>query len=405
MARNDEITEDVHFHKTVTFRAWKHELKFRTSQALFSSHDIDTGTRFLLRTIVEAGYRPFKSILDIGCGYGPLGITLKILCPESAVHLTDRDALAVEYSRRNAELNGLTGVEVYGSLGYDDITRNDFDLIISNIPGKAGEPVVAYLLREARFYLAPGGTAAIVVVSPLEKTVVKILAETPGAETVLRRNRSGHAVFHYRFTGERPPKPGPSAFERGVYRRKDAAMRLDKLEYAMQTAYGMPEFDSLSYDTEILLKALKDIKKEIRRAVAFNPGQGHVPVVLWKLLRPRNITIVDRDLLALRYSKLNLILNGCPAESVSPFHRVGLDMENRGDIDLVAGVLRDENKDAVRLTFDRAAELISPGGMIVLSGSSTPVTRLVTHAETKENLVIKSRQRRRGYSLLVLEKV
>ena len=101
------MDEDVYFHKTVTFRAWKHSLQFRTSQELFSSHDIDTGTKFLLRTIVEADYGNFQRILDVGCGYGPLGLTLKSLHPDSIVHLFDRDALAVEYSRQNAELNGL----------------------------------------------------------------------------------------------------------------------------------------------------------------------------------------------------------------------------------------------------------------------------------------------------------
>ena len=159
---------DVYFHKLVTYRAWKHELKFKTSQELFSAFDIDTGTKFLLRTIVEAGYPAPKHILDLGCGYGPLGLTLKSLHPESTVHLTDRDALAVEYARQNASLNNLEA-DIYGSLGYDDIKHYDFDLIVSNIPGKAGEQVIAYLLREARFYLKPGGVMAVVVVSPLEK--------------------------------------------------------------------------------------------------------------------------------------------------------------------------------------------------------------------------------------------
>src|SRR4030043_141967 len=142
---------DVYYHKTIAFRAWKQSLQFRPSRQLFSSHDIDTGTKFLLRSIVEAGYPPFQRILDVGCGYGPLGLTLKSLHPDSTEHLADRDALAIEYSRQNADLNGLTGAEIYGSLGYDDVTRNDFDLIVSNIPGKAGEPVIACLLREAQF--------------------------------------------------------------------------------------------------------------------------------------------------------------------------------------------------------------------------------------------------------------
>jgi 16S rRNA (guanine1207-N2)-methyltransferase len=155
---------DAYFHKTVTFRAGKNNLKFRTSQALFSSFDIDTGTRFLLRSIADAGYRP-QQVLDLGCGYGPIGLTLKRLFRESTVHMVDRDALAVDYARQNAELNGINDVEIYGSLGYDDIKRNDFDLVAANIPGKAAPVVMEYLLKEARHYLAPSGLMSIVVVA------------------------------------------------------------------------------------------------------------------------------------------------------------------------------------------------------------------------------------------------
>src|SRR4030042_932309 len=161
-----QIHTDVYYHKPITFRFWKQELQFRMSRQLFSSHAIDTGTRFLLRTIVEAGYPPFQRILDVGCGYGPLGLTLKRLYHASLVHLFDRDALAVEYSHQNAALNGLTDVEIYGSLGSGDVTSNDFDLIAANIPDHAGETVITYLLREVRYYLAPGGLLPIAGVSP-----------------------------------------------------------------------------------------------------------------------------------------------------------------------------------------------------------------------------------------------
>ena len=405
---NKLMDEDIYFHKTVTFRAWKHSLQFRTSQGLFSSHDIDIGTKFLLRTVVEAGYGNFHRILDAGCGYGPLGLTLKNLHPESIVHLFDRDALAVAYSRQNAELNGLDGVDIYGSLGYDDVKRNDFDLIVSNIPGKAGEPVIAYLLREAQYYLAPGGVVAIVVVSPLEEIVAKILADTPGVEIMLRRARKGHAVFHYRFAGaSRPPKPDLNALERGIYHRKDVKMRLDKLEYAMQTAYGLPEFDSLSYGSEMLMQALTNLPgRDIQNAVVFNPGQGNVAVALWKLLRPQTIALADRDLLALRYSQFNLTLNGCPPEQVSISHQVGVDFSSGEKVDLFLGVLREEEgKDATFLTLDRAAAGLSASGVIMLAAGSTAITRLAAYTESQDRLRLKTRERRRGYSLLVLERV
>jgi 16S rRNA (guanine1207-N2)-methyltransferase len=400
------MDEDVYFHKTVTFRAWKHNLQFRTSQELFSSHDIDTGTKFLLRTIVESNYSNFQRILDIGCGYGPLGLTLKNLYKDSIVHMFDRDALAVEYSRQNAELNRLDSVEIYGSLGYDDVKRTDFDLIVANIPGKAGESVIAYLLQEARYYLAPGGLVAIVVVLPLEIIVSRILDDTPGAEVVLKRTRSGHAVFHYRFSGQPAlPKPDRSALERGVYLRKNITMRLENLEFPMQTAYGLPEFDSLSYGSEMLVKALNNIRDlKVQRTVVFNPGQGHVTVALWKLIQPKNIILVDRDLLALRYSRLNLALNECPPERVSTSHQVGIGSNPEEKSDLFIGVLREESKEATFLTLDQATRKLSANGMIIVTAGSTAITRLVDYIESQGLLSIKMRERRRGYSLLVLER-
>ncbi|MBN1177298.1 MAG: methyltransferase [Dehalococcoidales bacterium] len=397
------MDEDVYFHKNITFRAWKQDLRFRVSQALFSSHDVDTGTRFLLRTIIDAGYQP-RHVLDPGCGYGPLGLTLKSLHPESTVHMVDRDALAVEYSRQNAGLNGLSGVDIYGSLGYDDVKSNDFDLITSNIPGKAGEPVIAYLLGEARHYLASGGLAAVVVVAPLEETVAKILGETPGAEIVLRRNRSGHAVFHYKFSGEATPqKPPQDSIKRGIYHRKDVRMSVENIEYPMQTAYGLPEFDSLSYGSEMLVKALAYAKgMKVRRAVVFNPGQGHVPVAVWKLVAPDYISLLDRDLLALRYSQLNLVLNGCPADIVVVSHQVGIDSSGE-KADLIIGALREgEGREASFLTLDTAAEQLSSNGMVIISAGSTAVTRLVSHAESAGILRVRARERWKGNSLLVL---
>ena len=399
---------DVYFHKTVTFRAWKQSLRFRTSQELFSSHDIDIGTKFLLRSIVEAGYPPFQRILDMGCGYGPLGLTLKSLHPDSIVHMVDRDALAVDYSRQNTALNSLSGVEIYGSLGYDDVKRTDFDLIVANIPGKAGETVITSLLREARYYLAPGGIVAIVVVSPLEEKVVKILADTTGAEILLKRNRSGHAVFHYRFTDNpTTSKPDRSALERGLYLRNNIKTRLENLEYPMQTAYGLPEFDSLSYGSEMLVKALFGLHSgNFHKAVVFNPGQGHAVVALWKLIQPENITLVDRDLLALRYSRLNLVLNQCPPESISISHQVGLDFRFEDKADLIIGVLREEEgKEAAILTLDQATARLSPNGMIIVSSGSTAITRLADYVASQGLLKIKVRERRRGYSLLALERV
>jgi 16S rRNA (guanine1207-N2)-methyltransferase len=398
---------DVFYHKTVPFRFWKQNLQFRTSQQLFSAYDIDSGTKFLLRTIVEANYPSLKNILDVGCGYGPLGLTLKKLYPESIVHLFDRDALAVDYTKQNAGLNSLTDVEIYGSLGYDDVKENDFDLIIANIPDHAGETVITYLLQETRYYLKPGGIVAIVVVSPLEKLVDKVMAETPGIEIILKRDQSRHAVFHYKFSDTKtPPQTTHNSLERGIYRRGEVTTHYGKLNYHLETANSLPEFDSLSYGSEMLLGALGELGgKEIKHAVVINPGQGHSVVTLYKYLNPKVITLVDRDLLALRYSQRNLILNGCSLNNINLLHQANFNINLTDKADLFIGALREEGKDASFSAIDQMTAGLADKGTIILASGSTTITRLVDYIQPKGLLRIKERARRRGYSSLVLEKI
>ncbi|MCJ7605850.1 MAG: hypothetical protein MUO19_07460, partial [Dehalococcoidales bacterium] len=279
-------------------------------------------------------------------------------------------------------------------------------LIVSNLPGKAGVPVITSLLQDAGRYLAPGGMAAIVVVNPLEALVNGILADTPGIEIVLHRKSGGHAVFHYRFPEHVPEVPEESAFNRGVYRRAEAVLHPKEQSYAMKTAWGLPEFDSLSYDTAILLRALHNVpSRKIEKAVVFNPRQGHAAVFLWRLAKPESIILIDRDRLALRNSRLNLLENGCPPERIELLHQVGLALTASESADLITGVIREEEgQSAARISLDEAVTWLAPGGLIVLAGSSTAITRLVKHAETINALVGRHRDKIKGYSSIVLER-
>ena len=192
----------MYFKKLLTFRFWRQEIQFRVSQDLFSSHQIDAGTQFLLRAIKDLNQGQFSKILDLGCGYGPIGLTLKKLSGTACVHMVDRDALAAEYSRQNADINGLSGVSVYGSLGYDDVRSRDFDLIASNIPAKAGQVVISHLLRYSVHYLRPGGVVVVVVVAPIERMVDEVLRNSPGISLLFKRSRRGHIVFGYQFASD-----------------------------------------------------------------------------------------------------------------------------------------------------------------------------------------------------------
>jgi len=397
---------DVYFKKTIDFYHSGHTLHFHVAQDLFSSHQIDVGTARLLRTLVDAP--PFAKILDLGCGYGPLALTLKALCPESVVHAVDRDALAVNYARQNAELNGLAGVEAYGSLGYDDVPERDFDLIISNIPGKAGETVITSLLRDAAHFLTPGGLVAIVVVAALEGVVAQAL-DDPGIEIAFQEARSGHAIFHYRFTGAYrvAQPPFASGLTRGLYHRDVVDITAGSLTFPMQTARGLPEFDSLSYGSLLLLDNLARWQGgNVKRAVVHNPGQGYIPVVVWKQFNPDAITLVDRDLLSLHYACENLVQNGCPASRIVTAHQADLALEGEEQTaDLIVGVLREEEGQAAAEQLVRqAAALLTPDGALWLVAGSTPITRLEKAIEVAKLLRVTKRKRDNRMSLLMMQR-
>lgn len=406
------LEPDLYDKKTVTLRQSGIRLELRVAADLFSSFEVDVGTRLLLRTLADAPRQGQRhKILDLGCGYGPIGLTLKALDPGREVHMVDRDALAVAYSRRNADLNGLAGVEVYGSLGYDDVRATGFDLIASNIPAKAGTAAIRHFLLDAAHRLRPDGLVAVVVVAPLEALVAGVLAR-PGVEVVHCRSTASYAVFHYRFTGGQglarsgrlggPEEPGL-----GVYDRQRVPLVHGGVRLEVRTAYGLPEFDSLGYQSELAVDALLGLGgAPAGRAVVLNPGQGHVPALLWALLKPSEVHLVDRDLLALRYARANLVRNGCPPERVVTRHQVGLAGAGVAEAGVVVALLRErEPPEAAAAAVRLAASELPPGGRLVVAASSTAVTRCLARlGPAGAGVAVRDRRRKKGFSVVVLER-
>ena len=302
--------DDSYYKKTAALNIGGLRLSFRVSQTLFSSHGIDAGTEFLLRTLHRTGAR-YEKVLDLGCGYGPIGVALKALNREAVLHMVDRDALAVAYAAQNALLNGIEDAMTYASMGFDDVEDKDFDLVAANIAGKASREVIASWLRDAPLYLRDQGQIAAVVVSPLEPFVSEVIGGIPGAKIVLRKRRSGHTVFIFAVDqAEGPTRLPASSFDRGDYDRTQSVFSHGRVQYGMKTVFGLPQFDSLSYRTLLLFDVLRNLDAQPTRALVLNPGQGHIPVVLSNTLKPASIDMLDRDLLALRCSERNLLLNG-----------------------------------------------------------------------------------------------
>lgn len=387
--------EESYFKKEVALRQDGLALSFHVSQQLFSSHEVDAGSKLLLRTLTPQRAGEARTVLDLGCGYGTLGLALKALDPQRTVHLVDRDALAVAFARRNAALNGLDDVRVYGSLGYDDVQRRDFDLIVSNIPGKAGERVITHLLLAAQHYLQPNGRVAVVVVAPLAQMVGKLLAET--TTLLLTESTPNYTVFHYRFSGP-PPETAVSPH---VYRRDHMQVTYKKLAFEMETAYGLPEFDTVSYQNRLLFNLLADLSAPAAHVLVRNPGQGHGAVAAWKLAQPAQITLVDRDLLALRTAQHNLTANGCPPESVVLYHQIDVPAPETA-VDLTLAVLPDSEGPRLNAAWVRqAARQMAANGRMLLAANSHLVSQLLPQLAPNAPLKLLTRKKRKGYSAVL----
>ena len=395
---------DLYFNKTIDFRHQNHSLRFRASQSLFSSHEIDRGTRLLLRTLEDVDLQADSKILDFGSGYGVLGLSLAMVHSADS-HLVDRDALAVQYTRDNAKLNGLEHLTVYGSLGFDDVIDIGFDLIVSNLPGKAGEEVLTALLSDARHFLRPGGTVAVVVVSALAETINSILQDTLGVEILLHTPDRGYNVFHFMFQESTPTlvEFQPS-FERGVYDRDVALLPVGDSNYRIETARGLAEFDTLSYQTKLLIESLTEQQgRRVGNAIVINPGQGHLAVAVYHIFSPVAMTLVDRDLLALRYSLKNLGLNGCSSDQIRTIHSANLGDATANLSDLTVLPLRGGEPPALPwFLLEEGLRTLLPGGILIVGGSSTVITRLEKSVRAQKTCQVIDRKRRRGSSVLVL---
>ena len=394
--------DDPHYKKTVALDVGGRSFSFRVSQTLFSTHSVDVGTELLLRTLHREGVG-FEKVLDLGCGYGPIGIVLKGLNPTATLHMVDRDALAVEYASQNALLNGLEDAATYATLGFDDVEGTDFDLIAANIPGKASRGVISSWLRDAPLFVRDQGRIAIVIVSPLESFVGKTLEGMDGVDIVLSQRRSGHTALVCSVRRVRDPLPSPSkSFERGDYDRAQATFSHGRIQYSLRTVFGLPQFDSLSYQTRLLSNVLQSLDRRPDRVLVLNPGQGHVPVILSRALAPTSIVMFDRDLLALRCSERNLLLDGYDASGISTNHQLGLaDGEARYEL-IVAEMRDDEGPQVIAAQFRQAAAQLSPGGRMIVAANSATITRLSGLCKRERVGTIEDRKRRHGSSVLVV---
>ncbi len=178
------LRADIHFQETLG----GHLLRFQTTWGLFSPRGIDEGTRLLaeyLEMAVDA------DCLDLGCGYGPIGLLMARMAPQGRTLLVDKDFVAVDYTNRNACANGLDNARAHLSNGFDQVDPVlGFDVIGSNLPAKVGKELLILYLHDALARLRPGGRLYLVTITGLRQFIKRNLEEVFGNYKKLKQGRA-----------------------------------------------------------------------------------------------------------------------------------------------------------------------------------------------------------------------
>lgn len=145
-----------------TFTLINKDFIFTSDSGVFSKKEVDFGSRLLIETF---GDNPTIKgpILDVGCGYGPIGIAIAEANKNRLIHMVDINERAIELSKKNAQANNISNVKIYNSDIYMAVAEKDFSAILSNPPIRAGKNVVHEILSGAHDKLCEGGSLWIVI--------------------------------------------------------------------------------------------------------------------------------------------------------------------------------------------------------------------------------------------------
>lgn len=134
--------------------------RFQSDAGVFSKHGIDFGSRLLIEQMdIPKG----AHVLDVGCGYGPIGLVAARLSQNGIVTMVDVNERALSLARSNAERNGITNVRILASDALEAVLAEKFDRIVTNPPIRAGKEVVHRIFAQACDCLNPGGQLWVVI--------------------------------------------------------------------------------------------------------------------------------------------------------------------------------------------------------------------------------------------------
>jgi 16S rRNA G1207 methylase RsmC len=310
---------------TLPFLWQGHSLEYDIPHDVFSTQWIDEGTCLLLDHL--PGFSP-RRILDLGCGYGALGLPVAKQNPSATTILVDRDLLAVKWSRLNANKNSLTNVHCLGSLGFDSLDPSQtFDWILCNVPARIGPPFMKMLLEEGNARLSPGGELRIVIIRDL-LPLLESTAQTSDLE--LRQIAAGprHLILGLIRTDRDAPVPDPDLYLRD-------RVEVEGLNLERPFDLGGDDPKRLKSTLPLFFETLPR-NSSPRKILCVKSAYGAVPLFCHRRWPEADLITFDRDLLGVRFTRRNLarIFPGAPVEVIEGAGMAEFPMDS-GPFDLI----------------------------------------------------------------------
>lgn len=176
---NENLKSEI---KELSYTWDNYVFSFLSDNGVFSKERIDYGSRFLVESYLKNRNQDPKTFLDVGCGYGFIGVVLSKVLGSTGT-LVDVNKRAVHLSKRNIDLNKVD-CNVLISSGYECV-NNKYDLIITNPPIRAGKTVLLAILGDAKNHLTHNGECWFVMRKDHGvKTMIKTLENSYICEVV-----------------------------------------------------------------------------------------------------------------------------------------------------------------------------------------------------------------------------
>jgi len=286
-----------------------------------------------------AGKTPPRLLLDSGCGCGVIGICAAkaITTNDARIRCQDRDELARLLTLHNAVQNGVppTALEACTEPLLAGTDSGRWDMILTNIPAKAGMPVLEDFVRRSAGLLNPGGRVIMVAVHPLAGFFRERIAID--AELLSEHKSPGHTVFVYGGKAEQAPaanpvNAGPGFFARyPFYARAAVTCPIEDIPVYLETNHGASGFDQPGGAVLAAARLIARLKKTVLRQLPLDgsapllvhePGQGFFPCWMIELLcdksKPsQSIVLSGRNILALEASRHNVERHNAEVSIVS----------------------------------------------------------------------------------------